>query len=337
VFGGTSDPQRVLMDLMNGFLHTQLLYAAVALGIPEALGGSPRSVEEIASTVDVDADSLRRLLRGLAACGITIEAGDEFLLGPVGELLRADQAASQRGAVLARGSVYYGATGALLDGLRRGAVPFEVANGASLFAYLQAHPDLAAAFDASMLARSSRESSAVVAALDLSRYHEVVDVGGGIGVLLEAMVAAAPHLHCVLFERPDVIERARPRLARSATAGRCSCVPGDFFGDVPEGGDLYVLSRVLHDWDDDAAVAILASCRRSMGAEARLVVVEAVLPERALDDRDAITMDLFMLILANGRERTAAEFEQLLGRAGFTFEGVTATPAGVSVIEAHPA
>ncbi len=332
----TSDPQRALVELMDGFLRTQLLYVATTLGVPDLLARGPRTSADLATATGAVPGPLHRVLRGLAAAGVLVEDGGGFGLTPIGDLLRSDRPGSQRGPVLARGALYYVGAGALLDGVGGGGIPFEAARGMSLFEYLDDHPDERAAFDGSMRARAVREAGAVAACLDVTRHRRVIDVGGGAGVLLEALLAQAPGVCGVLFDRPEAIEQARGRLATSPAAGRCELVGGDFFAGVPAGGDLYLLSRVLHDWDDEAAETVLASCRRAMGEDGRLVVVEAVLPERAADDPAAITMDLYMLVLLGGRERTAREFEALLAAAGFRLDAVTATAAGVSVLEATP-
>jgi hypothetical protein len=183
-----------------------------------------------------------------------------------------------------------------------------------------------AAFQASMADRAAREARGVVAAYDFSRFTSLLDVGGGTGVLLSAIHEAAPGLDAVLFDRPEVV-------AGSALPA----VGGDFFTEVTAGVDAYLLSRVIHDWSDQDAVAILASCRRAMPRHGVLLLVEAVLPERAAADPAAVRMDLHMLTLLGGRERTAAEFEGLLAAAGLRLSRVVpAEPAGgVSVLEAH--
>jgi hypothetical protein len=188
-----------------------------------------------------------------------------------------------------------------------------------------------------MADRARREAADVVAAYDFAALRRIVDVGGGSGVLLEAILRATPGLRGVLVDRPEAVERARARLAD--LGDRCECVVGDFFDAVPAGADAYLLSRVIHDWHDADAQRILATCREAMPEDARLLLVEAILPERAHDGPEAIRMDLHMLVLFGARERTAAEYGNLLTGAGLDVRRVlpTRSAASLGVIEAAPA
>lgn len=325
-----SDPARALTRLVDGYLTTQLLYVAADLGIADVLVDEPATAAELAAKVGARPAPLHRMLRGLAVDQVLDELPDgRFALTPVGALLVDGAPGSQRGAALARGRLYYEAVGRLLDSVRDGpgpadTPPFERVHGESFFAHLAARPDESAAFRGSMAARSAREADAVVAAYDFGGFRRLVDVGGGPGVLLRAILAATPGLDGLLFDRPEVVAGATlPALG------------GDFFTAVPDGADAYLLSRVIHDWPDADAVTVLRSCRRAMLGSATLLLVEAVLPERAADDPEAIRMDLHMLALLRGRERTAAEFAELLAHAGFTLARVLPTAAGVSVLEAR--
>ena len=334
-----SPPQQVAR-LMDGYLITQMLFVAAKLGIAEALADGPQDAEAVAGAVGAQPDALRRLLRGLASEGLLDERPDgRFDLTPLGTCLRGDVPGSMRGAILARGDVYYAATAGLLDAVRHGGSAFERVHGLSFFEYLGQHPEQGAAFQGSMTDRSRQEAADVVAAYDFGRFARLVDVGGGHGILLEAILRSTPRLHGVLLDRPPVAEAARERLASAGLAERCTFVPGDFFAAVPPGGDAYLLSRVIHDWNDDEAIHILARCRAAMADNATLLLVEAILPERAQDQPATIRMDVHMLALFHGRERTVTEFERLLGAAGLRRVGVvpTRSPAGLGVIEAAPA
>jgi O-methyltransferase domain/Dimerisation domain len=324
-----AEPAARLAELMDGYLGTQLLFVAAELDLMEALRGEPHPAAEVAVAVGADAATLERVLRGLAAYGVVVEhPGRRFTASAMGELLCADRPGAQRGAMLARGQVYYDALGGLLAAVRSGGVPFEAVHGERFFAHLAAHPELVGAFQASMRDRSAREAAAVVAAYDFAVFGTVVDIGGGGGVLLTAILDAAPDVSGVLFDRPEVAARSP-----------LPAVAGDFFVEVPAGADAYLLSRVIHDWSDADAVAILRTCRRAMTGSARLLLVEAELPERAADHPAAIRMDLHMLALLGGRERTRAEYAALLAEADL--ELTTVVPAdpvsGVHVYEARPA
>jgi O-methyltransferase domain/Dimerisation domain len=322
-------PAGRLARLTDGYVVTQLLWVAAELRIADALADGPRTAEELATQVGADAGVLRRVLRGLAAEEVLEDLPDgRFALTDTGLLLRDGVEGSQRGAVLARGGLYYGALAGLLDAVRGGGVPFERVHGRTFFDYLDAHPAESARFQGSMAVRAAREAAAVVEAYDFRRFRTLVDVGGGPGVLLAAILRAAPTLSAVLFDRPEVVRDAQ-----------VPHVGGDFFAEVPAGADAYVLSRVIHDWSDADAVAILRTVRRAIPDTGTLLLVEAVLPERAADDPAAVRMDVHMLTLLHGQERTADEFAALLDAARFRLDRVlpTGPASGVHVLVARPA
>jgi hypothetical protein len=329
------EPQRELARLIDSYLTTQLLYVAARLGVADVLADGPRTAPEIAAAVGADADALGRILRGRAVEGVVAEAGEgRFALTDLGEGLREDVPGSLRGSVLARGELYWEAAAGLLRATREGGAAFEHVHERPFFEHLAADRERAGAFQASMADRARREAADVVAAYDFSGLGEIVDVGGGSGVLLEAILRATPGLRGVLVDRPEAVERARARLAE--LSGRAECVVGDFFDAVPAGAGGYLLSRVIHDWHDDDARRILATCRAAMPDGARLLLVEAILPERAAEGPEAIRMDLHMLVLFGARERTEAQFRDLLANAGFELRRVvpTGSAAGLGVIEA---
>jgi hypothetical protein len=303
-----------------------LLYVAVELGVGRALADGPRTGAEVAAAVGADAAALTRVLRGLALEDVVAEEDGRFALTPIGEQLE-----RLAGAARVRGALYYHGAEGLLEAVRSGGTAFERVHGASFFAHLDAHPADEAAFEASMAARSRQEAGDVVAAYDFSTIGTLVDVGGGRGVLLAAILDAVPGLRATLVDRADAVAAAREHLG-----ARAECVEADFFDAVPADADAYMLSRVLHDWDDEDARRILSVCRAALPSHGRLLVVDAILPERAKDGPAAIRMDLHMLLLLGARERTEAEFRALLSSAGFEVRGVFATrsPAGLSVIEA---
>jgi hypothetical protein len=187
-----------------------------------------------------------------------------------------------------------------------------------------------------MVTRSRQEAAAVTAAYDFGAFRHLVDVGGGYGILLSAILAATPALRAVLFDRPEVVDRAREQLAADGVLARCDVMAGDFFSSVPAGGDGYLLSRVAHDWDDAAAIRILSNCREAMPDHATLLLVEAVLPRRARARPGAVRMDLHMLTLLHGRERTVREFQSVLEAAGLELRRVVPalTAAGLCILEA---
>jgi hypothetical protein len=312
---------------------------AAKLGVADALAEGPRTGPQIAAAVGADPDALTRVLRGLVLEEVLAEAGEgRFALTELGEWLRADVAGSMRGGVLARGELYYRPAAGMLAAVREGGTAFEQVYGDRFFEYLSRNPEQEAVFQRSMAGRAEDEAGHVVAAYDFGGLGRLVDVGGGYGILLGAILRSAPDLRAVLVDQPAVVEQARRRLTADGVADRCELVAGDFFGDLPAGADAYLLSRVLHDWADDDARRILTACRSAMPAGSRLLIVEALLPERAADQPAVIRMDLYMLVLLGARERTEAQFRRLLTDTGFAVRRVvpTASPAGLSVIEAAP-
>jgi SAM-dependent methyltransferase len=324
-----------LMELIDGFVATQLLYVAAKLGIADTLSVGAQSAGELAEATGADPATLRRVLRGLAAVDVLDERDDgRFALGALGEALRPLQ-----GAAIARGEVYYDSAAGLFEAVMKGGVPYELTHSARFFDHLGQHPSREAAFQGSMAGRAELEAAAVVAAYDFTQFETVVDVGGGRGVLLGAILEAAPEIRGTLIDRPAAIPDARAYLESAGHGERAACVAGDFFVGVPPGADAYVLSRVLHDWPDADAARILETCRRAMRPDGRVLVVDAVLPRRAVDKPAAIRMDIHMLLLLGARERTEAEFRDLAASAGFVVDDVTltASPAGLGVVEMRPA
>jgi predicted O-methyltransferase YrrM len=323
-----------LARLLDGYVITQLLYVAARLGIVDVVRDGPQTGADIAAAVGAEPAALTRVLRGLAVEDVLAETDDgRFGLTPIGECLGVLQ-----GAALVRGDLYYRSAAGLLDAVLTGGVPFENVYGEEFFEHLGNHRGHEAAFQASMAGRSEQEAADVVAAYDFTDVRTFVDVGGGRGVLLAAILRAAEGSSGVLVDRPAAIPAARAYLESAGLADRTECIEGDFFATVPRGADAYVLSRVLHDWDNADAERILTTCREAMPPTSRLLIVEAILPERARDAPAAIRMDLHMMLLFGAAERTTAEFETLLERTGFHVERLvpTRSPAGLGVIEATP-
>ena len=326
-----------LAVLADGYVTTQLLYVAAKLRLADALADAPASGPEVAAAVHADADVVTRILRGLCLDDVFVELADgRFALGRLGEYLRDGVAGSQRGPILARGEVYFPAAQALLDAAMTGTCAFEQTYGQPFFDHLNSVPAHQELFEASMAGRAAHEAAAVVAAYDMSGVSHLVDVGAGPGLMARAALRAVPALSVTLVDRPAMMDRARREMNDAGLTRRCAFVAADFFDAVPAGADAYLLSRILHDWNDEEAARILRVCRAAMPPGARLLIVDAVLPERARDMPGAIRMDLLMLLLFNARERTAAEFDRLLATAGFELRRVipTGSPTGLAVIEA---
>jgi hypothetical protein len=323
-----------LSRLMDGFMTTQMIYVAAKLGIAELLHEAPRTGQNLAAEVGAQSEPLTRVLRDLAAVGVFAELDDgRFTLTELGDALR-----YMGGVAIARAEIYFHSAERLLDAVLHGGVPFELAHDVEFFEYLHAHRDHEQVFQSAMSARSTNEARALVDVYDFTRFERIVDVGGGQGVLLTTILEAAREATGVLFDRESVIAETRSQLSDSTVGSRLDLVGGDFFDHVPRGGDAYVLSRVLHDWDDETAVRILQTCRAAMDPHARLLVAETVLPRIAKENPGAIRMDVLMLLLLRSRERTENEFTALFDASGFeqTLVVSTGSAGGLSLIEARP-
>lgn len=331
-------PAAALLRLAQGYRISQMIYVATQLGVADLLAEGAKSSEDLARGTGTHQPSLYRLLRGLSAAGVLDEVeADRFTLAPLGACLRADAPDSVRDGVLMWDSGDFWQTwGDLLHCVRTGESATSHLYGTpNSFAYYAQHPEMNALMNAGFAAGARQISRAVVASYDFSGSGTIVDVGGGVGQLLAMILRANPSARGVLFDQPHVVAQAGPVLDREGVADRCVVVSGDIFAEVPSGGDTYILSRVIHDWDDAHALAILRTCRRAMRPDATLALVEMVLPnriERSATAEEQTLGDLNMLVRTGGRERTQDEFRSLLDSAGFELSGVTPTTAAQSVL-----
>ena len=330
--------EETVLQIGRGYQLSQALYVAAKLGVADVLGSDALDAEAIARAVDVRAPMLRRVLRALVAAGVFTELEDgRFANNDAAAALRADAPGRIRDVVINFGEEMYRSFGELLHTVRTGETAFDVVYGAPLFEYYAANPEVEASAAARMLARTLPAASEFAGSGVLRDARTLVDVGGGTGTLLAKVLAHRPEIDGVLVERPGMLALAGRYLSDQGVADRCELVEGDFFSSVPGGGDVYVLKSVLHDWDDDRCVAILRTCRAAMDGSARLAIIEMLLPERMTPSGPTLSaalLDLIMLAYAGGRERTEAEFTQLLGRAGLDLVSTTALAAGPHVLEA---
>jgi hypothetical protein len=327
-------PAERMVQLLAGFQLSQALYAVAALGIADMLRGGPKDAAVLAGEAGADAMCLRRVLRALASVGVFTETADGlFGLTPLGETLTSDSPASMRDLAVMWMETHYGPFGGLLDTVRTGHCAATAFYGEPFFSWLGGHPDQVQRFSRAMANLTDGIKLGAIGSVDFTDAGHIVDVGGADGAVLAHILAAAPGADGVAFDLPHVVAEAEPRLAGYGHGDRLKLAGGDFFTAVPEGGDTYLLSMVLHDWSDEEASRLLANLKAAAPAGARLVAFEFVVPDGG-GPHMAKMIDLTMLGMLNGRERTQTEYQLLLEKAGFTFQGVTATPTPVSVIRA---
>lgn len=311
------------------------MHAVAVLGVADLLVDGPRPVEELAEESGAHAPSLYRILRALAAEGIFTEVGSgRFALTPPAEVLVSGRPGSMRASAIDHPR-RWAAWGAMAHTARTGQPAFAHVHGMGYFEWLASDQEASAWFNQAMEGAAGRINQAVVEAYDFSGVRAVVDVGGGTGLLLAAVLGAHRHLHGVLVEAPHVLERAAVVLAEAGVADRCQLVDASFFDSVPPGADAYVLSRVLHDWDDERAVEILRQVRRAIPAHGRLLVVEMLVPEGNAA-HFAKHMDIIMMVMTGGQERTGEELAALLAQGGFRLSRVVPTAVLESITEAVP-
>lgn len=327
-----------LNQMIDGYRVTQLLHVAAKLGLADLLAAGPRSSADLAEQTGTHAPSLYRLLRALSSFGIfREETPDRFALTALAEPLRSDVPNSVRGlAIFAGDPQSWLPWGDLAQTVTTGEQAFLRVFGLDNWPYRAAHPEANAIFNDAMTSNARRDIAAILAAYDFAPFPTVVDVGGGQGALLAGILQAHPALRGILFDRPHVVEQAAPILEAAGVAGRCAVVGGDFFREVPPGGDAYLLRRIIHDWDDADTVAILRVCRRAVPAGGKLLLIEAVIGPANQPDFTTLS-DINMMVAQGGRERTPAEFAALLADAGFALTRVLPTAWRSSIIEAVPA
>jgi hypothetical protein len=322
--------------LLSGYWISQSIYVAAKLGIADLLAGGPQTADELAATTKTHAKSLYRLLRALASVGVFRE--DErrrFVNTPTSETLRADVPGSQLAMAILLGEEHYHAWGEVMHCVRTGESGFEKVYKQPIFDWLSAHPEQAAVFDQAMVSVHGRETGAMIDAYEFSTIGVLADIGGGNGSVLREVLARHPKMRGLLCDLPGVVERAKPLIAQSGLADRLQTAVTDFFKEVPKGADAYLMRHIIHDWDDEESLQILKNVRRAVSANGRLLIVEGVVPA---GNEPSFTklLDLNMLVLPGGQERTADEYRTLFEAAGFRLASITPTHSEVSVIEGRP-
>lgn len=327
-------PTLKLLEMISGNWVSQSVYAAAKLGIADLLKDGPQNIDELAQATGADVQSLYRLMRALASVDVFTEVEDKhFWLTPIGECLQTENPNSLRFMAILFGEVQYQAWADIVYSVKTGKCAYEHQNGISFFHYLEQNAEAAQTFNKAMTNFLQQTPISVADAYDFSGFNKVVDVGGGHGSLISSILSANPKVRGVLFDAPHVIEGAKEHIQAAELSDRCELVSGDFFKSVPSGGDAYILSTIIHDWDDDSSIAILKNCHDAMVENGKLLLVEMVI----LPGNEPFfgkLLDLHMLIMHGGHDRTEAEYGTLLAQAGFKMTKIITTKSLRSVIEA---
>ena len=330
-------PEAVMIQLATSHWVARCIHVVAKLGVADQLKAGPKSAEDLAKAVGADASSLHRVLRALASIGVFEQGKDRrYALTPLGDTLRTDAPGSARPfAVYMAEPWHWNAYAELLHSVRTGQSAFPKVHGLPVFEWLERHPDASKTFNDAMVGFTQTTGVAVLDAYDFAGIGTLVDVGGGVGHLLAAILAKYPKMKGVSFDLPSVNEEARKALAAAGLAKRATAEGGSFFEAVPA-GDAHLLKHILHDWDDGRCLAVLRSCRKAVAAGGRLLVVEMVLPS---DDSPSFgkVLDIEMLaVTEGGRERTEEEYRRLFASAGYELTRVIPTQSPVFVLVGTP-
>jgi hypothetical protein len=325
-----------MMEMIMNAWTAQAITAAVELGIADALADGPLRVEELASRVNADPDALRRLLRALIGRGVFRQRRDGcYELNPLADTLRSSAPLTAVGLARMVGSRQHREHWSyLVDAIRTGEAVIPALTGTDAFDYLSREPELAEAFNRAMAETTEMTVASLMAAYSFDPYPTVVDVGGGVGQLLAAILAATPTARGILYDLPHAVVEAQPLLRQQGIADRVRVVEGSFFDSVPAGADIYVLKNVIHDWPDDQAVEILRNVHAATKIGTMILLIEFVIPVHKREYIGHWT-DLEMLLTQAGRDRTAVEYRALLERAGFRVTRVVPTASPLSLVEAE--
>jgi O-methyltransferase domain len=327
-------PDAVLMQALFGALTTQSICVAARLGIADLLAVKPQTATELAAKTNTHHPSLYRVMRTLASVGIFAENTDgTFELTPVGALLRSNTPDSARDFAIMFGEEWmWQAWGALMHSVKTGEVAHVKTQGMSSFEYFESHKEAGEVFNRAMTSNSLRQIAPIVEAYDFSGIGKLVDIAGGHGLLLAGILKANPALQGVLFDMPYVIKDAGELLERQGVGNRVELAEGDFFQSVPSGADAYMMKHIIHDWDDEHSIRILKNILNAMNENAKVLIIEMVVPE-GNDPSPSKFLDLQMLCMETGKERTEEEYRKLLEASGFRLNRLIPTKSAYSLIE----
>ncbi len=321
-------------DMILNATLTQMVSVAARLGIADLLKDGAKTSDKLARLTDADAEAMYRLLRGLASVGVFAEVeGRKFELTAMADCLRSDSEFSMKAYAVWGGSeCWWRPWGNSYEAVKTGKNVFKSTLGVGIFEYFGQHPEMADVFNTFMNERIVPIAKAVCGAYDFSKAKKVVDVGGGGGLMLATILKENPHLEGVVQDLPNVIASEGHILEKTGVSKRCKLIGKSFFDDVPAGGDIYILSAIIHDWDDESCIKILKNCCTKMRNNGKLLLIESVI-EKGNGRQFGKLTDLNMMVLAGGKERTAQEFRELLSAGGFEMKRVIPTATDMSIIE----
>lgn len=333
----TTSPENTLRQLISSQVVSRLLYVVAKLRIADLLKDGPKHYKLLAELSEADSHSLYRVLRTLASAGVFSETESGiFEQTPMSHFLQTDVPGSQHAvATLVWEPWWRQSWDELLYSVKTGKVAFKYVHGVDLFEFLSRNSEAAALFNKAMHSFSEQEIDSILSAYDFSNFKKIVDIGGGYGGFIFAVLKAYPQIKGILFDlSPTVITVGKP-IEGNTIADRCELVTGDFFKSIPIGGDLYTLKSVIHDWNDERALQILRNCYRAMADSGRLILIERVIPSNSAPSPGKI-MDIVMMVNLGGLERTATEYQALIEKAGFELIGIIPTTSAMSIIECAP-
>ena len=326
-----------LKQMITGYWISHAIYVAAKLELSDKLGGGAKSADELASETQTNAGALFRLLRALSSVGVFTQQTDgKFANSPLSAPLQKTAEDSQWAMAVMMGEEHFAAWGELLYSIQTGQGSFRKVFGEGVFDFLGKHPDQAKVFDAAMTSIHGKETALVLDAYDYSQFKTLCDVGGGNGKTLATTLERHPTLQGVLFDLPHVVERARPNLQQAGVADRCQFRGGDFFKQIDVQVDAIMMRHIIHDWDDEKCITILKNCRAALNADGKLLVIESVVPP-GNEPGFVKWLDLTMLVIPEGKERTADEYRDLFTAAGLKLTKIVKTAGELDVLEAVPA
>jgi hypothetical protein len=326
-------PPIQMLQLISGFWIARCIYVLAKLGIADLINDEPKTADDLAAATGTHGPSLFRVLRALASVGvITQDDRNRFGDTPLSDTLRDVPGSIRAFAMTELGEEHYPAWGELLHSVHTGGIAFDHAFGENCWEFFAKHPENAKIFNDAMSGMTAQANQALHAVYDFAGIKKIMDVGGGHGGFITSILEKNPGMTGILFDSTQVIEGAKAKVEASAIADRCEVVGGDFFQSVPAGADAIILKWIIHDWNDQQSVAILKNCHSALPENGKLMLVEAVVPQSS-EPHFSKFIDLNMLVMTGGRERTEEEFRKLYEDSGFKLTRVVPTESPFSVIE----